>query len=412
VDRTAITDSTPGVSRAGVRRATPWIGVLVLLVVLGAALVMEAHREIADPGDSDAIAFVTGAHLVISDPHHLYSVQAQERVEAALLNIPPADHFLNPYPNLAVGALILSPLGRADLRTATAIAVLISTLLFAVAVLLALRALVPVRSRPVQIAIAIAAVLCIPAVEAIFQWDSLMTVALLGSVLLAERRRYGWAGLLLATLILKPQVLWLVIPALVAARSWRLLGGLLVASAGWTAVSLAITGPQALVALTKLVAGNYPGQSDSSIGLPSLISAATGSGELGFIGAACLGAIVTGGLLWRGQMLRGQPVAAIAVGLVLSLLCSPHVTTEDFMLIVVPVALIARRWPMLALAESVAISTVEIIQLHLPTGAQHLQPFLLAVIAGSTLLAVRPLMPSTSGPPREIRDCELGVRKP
>jgi len=52
--------------------------------------------------------------------------------------------------------------------------------------------------------------------------DSLMTVALLGSVLLAERRKYGWAGVLLATLILKPQVLWLVVPALIAARSWRL----------------------------------------------------------------------------------------------------------------------------------------------------------------------------------------------
>lgn len=363
------------------------------MAVLGTALILEAHREITDPGDSDAISFVTGAHLVVSDPQHLYSAQAQERVEATLLDIPPAGHFLNPYPNIAAGALILSPLGHADLHTATEIAVMVSTLLFAIALLLALRVVAPVRSRPLRLAIALASVLCIPAVEAIFQWDALMTVALLGSVLLAERRHYAWAGLLLATLILKPQVLWLVVPALIAARSWRYLAGLLVGSAVWLAASLVIAGPQGFVALAKLVAGNYPGQSDSSIGLPSLVSAATGSGEVGFIAAGCLGAIAAVLLISSRDFLRGQPVAAVAVGVVLSLLCSPHVTTEDFMLIVLPIALIARRRPLIALGEAVAISAVEIVQLQLPVGAQHLQPVLLAVIGASTLLAARPAAP-------------------
>ena len=59
---------------------------------------------------------------------------------------------------------------------------LASTLLFALALLLEFRWLAPVSSRPVQLAIAVAAVMNIPAVEAIVQWDSLMTVALLGSV--------------------------------------------------------------------------------------------------------------------------------------------------------------------------------------------------------------------------------------
>jgi hypothetical protein len=394
VDQTSISESGLPVLRLAPRRAAQWIAVLLLLAVLGTALILEAHREMTDPGDSDAIAFVTGAHLVISDPQHLYSAQAQERVEATLLNISPADRFLNPYPNLAVGALLLSPLARVDLQTATEIAVLTSTLLFALAFLLALRVLAPVRSRQVRLAIAIATVLCIPAVEAIFQWDSLMTVALLGSVLLADRRRYGWAGLVLATLVIKPQVVWLVVPALVAARSWRYLAGLLVGSVGLIAASLLITGPQAFIALVKLVAGNYPGQSDSSIGLPSLVSAVTGSGEVGFVAAACFGACAAGLLLWRRDLLRGQPVAAVAVGVVLSLLCAPHVTTEDFMLIVMPIALIARRWPLLALGEAVAISVVEIVQLQLPAGAQHLQPLVLVVIAASTILSVRPAMPA------------------
>ncbi len=382
--------------RVALRRAAPWIGALLLLAVLGSALVMEARREIRDPGDSDAIAFVAGAHLVISDPHQLYSPQAQERVEAQLLKLPPADHFLNPYPNLAAGALVLSPLAHLDLQAAAGIAVLTSALLFALALLLALRVLAPVTSRPVRLAIALATALCFPAVEAIFQWDSLMTVALLGSLLLAGRRRYVLAGLILATLVLKPQVLWLVVPALVAARSWRYLAGLLVGSAGWIAASLVVTGPQGFVAMVHLVAGNYPSQSNRSIGLPSLVSAVSGSGEVGFVAAGCLGAIVAVVLLWRGEFLRGQPVVAVAIGVVLSLLCSPHVTIEDFMLIVAPVAIIAQRWPLLALAEGVAISLVEVVQLQLPSGAQHLQPFLLVVIAVSTLLAVRPVVPSIS----------------
>jgi hypothetical protein len=372
------------------RRAAAWIGVVLLTAVLGTALILEAHRETIDPGDSDAIAFVTGAHLVVSDPQELYSPQAQERVEGALLNLPPTTYFLDPYSNIAAGALLLSPLAHVSLRTATAIGVLASTLLFGVALLLALRALAPVRSRPLRAAIAVACVLCIPAVEAIFQWDSLMTVALLGSVLLAARGHRGWAGLLLATLILKPQVIWLVLPALVAARSWRYLAGLLVGSIGLIGLSVLITGPRSLVALTRLVAGNYPGQSNSSIGLPSLVSAATGSGEAGFIAAACLGAIATGLLLWRRELLRGRPVAAVAVGVVLSLLCAPHVTTEDLMLMVVPIALIARRSAVCALIEAVAISAVEVVQLQLPIAAQHLQPVLLGVIAASTVLAVAP----------------------
>jgi len=216
----------------------------------------------------------------------------------------------------------------------------------------------------------------------------------LGSVLLAERRKYGWAGVLLATLILKPQVLWLVVPALIAARSWRYLGGLLLGSIGWIVVSLAITGPNGFVALVQLTARTYPGQTDSSMGLPSLVSALTGSGDAGFIAAGCLGAIAAAFLLWRREVLRGQPVAVVGVGLVLSLLCSPHVTGEDFMLVAVPIALIARRWPLLALSEAIAISAVEIVQLQLPPSAQHLQPFMLAVIAASTLLAVIPMAPS------------------
>jgi hypothetical protein len=411
-------------SRATLPRAAPWVGLLVLVVVLGTALIMEAHRELTDPGDSDAIALVTGGHLVVSDPSHLFSPAAQERTEAQLLHIPAEDHFIAPFTNLAAGALLLSPLAHSDLWVASEISVLASTVLFALALLLAFRLLARVSSRGLRLAIAVAAVLSIPAVEAIVQWDSLMTVALLGSVLLAERRKYGWAGVLLATLILKPQVLWLVVPALISARSWRYLAGLLLGSVGWILVSLVITGPNGFIALAQLLARTYPGQTNSSIGLPSLISSVTGSGESGFIAAACMGGIAAGVLLWRSDLIRDQPVAAVAVGVVLSLLCSPHVTGEDYMLIALPIALIARRRPMLALVEAIAISAVEIVQLQLPPGAQHLQPFVLAVITASVLLTITRVVPpklttslelateSTRGQRRPLPERHRGIQLP
>lgn len=377
-------------SRVALHRAAAGGAALALLAVLSAFLAVEAHREVVDPGDSDSIAFATGARLVLSDPQHLYAPLAQERVEASLLHIPPSDHFLAPFTNLAAGALILSPLSSVDLATGTAFAAILSTMLFAFALLLARRLLAPVPSPPLRLAIAAAAVLCIPAVEAVVQWDSLLTVALLGSVLLAERRSYGWAGLLLATLVLKPQVVWLVVPALVAARSWRYLGGLVLGCAVWLAVSVFIARPAALLALAQLIFSSYPGQADIGVGIPSLISAATGNGGIAFIAAGVLGVIAAAGLLLRRDLLRGRPIAAVAVGVSLSLLCSPHVSLEDLMLLTVPVAFIARRWPKVALCEALAISAVELVQLQFPVGDRHFQPLVLAIVTASAVLALVP----------------------
>ena len=109
----------------------------MLVAVLGTALVMEAHREVTDPGDSDAIALVAGGRLVVSNPTNLYSPVAQERTEAVLLHIPARDHFIAPFTNVAAGALLLSPFAHTDLWVATEISVFVSTLLFALALLLA-----------------------------------------------------------------------------------------------------------------------------------------------------------------------------------------------------------------------------------------------------------------------------------
>jgi hypothetical protein len=328
---------------------------------------------------------------VVTDPQHLYDQTSQERVETRLLNIPASTGFIDPFTNLAAGALILSPLARVNLLAGSAIEALLSLALIAGALLIAVRLLAPVASRPLRLLIAVSAVLSLSAVSAVIQWDSLMAAALLGSVLLAERRHYVWAGVLLATLVLKPQVVWLVVPALVAAGSWRYLEGLLLGIAGWIGVSLLAAGPHALLALGQVIAQTYPGQAGNSVGLPSLVSDVTGSGSLGFVVAAGLGVLATVLLMWRRRALDDRPVVAVALGIALSLLCAPHVSAEDLMLVTLPVVVLARHWPMLALSEALAFSVVEFAQLQLPPGDRHFEPFVLAALTITlVLLIVRP----------------------
>jgi Glycosyltransferase family 87 len=392
------------------RRLAWTLALIALVAVLGAALLSEAQREVNDPGNSDSIAFIAGAHLVLDDPRHLYDPQAQTRVEADLLRIPVGERFLSTYTNIAAGAALLSPLAGYDLRTASALFASGSLLLFAFALMLMLRLLEPLRPRPLRALIAVAAVFCIPAADAIIQWDSLLTVAVLASALLAERRRCAWAGLLLSLLVLKPQVVWLVVPALVAARSWRYLAAFLIGAAGWLTVSVAISGASGLSSLAQLVLRQHVGEAGWSVGAPSLIASLTHSGTLGFVAGAGLGLLATLLLLQRRELLCGRPLAALAIGVPLSLLCSPHVNPQDLMLLALPIAFMARTKPRFALGLALSESAAAGIQLLLPPGARHLYPLLLlATVAAVARLflsartgdpaAARPLrvQPSASG---------------
>lgn len=360
---------------------------LLLLGVLGGALLAEAAREISDPGNSDSIALSAGAHLAATDPHHLYDPAAQIHMEASLLHIPAQDRFLATFTNLAAGAAMLSPLARFDLRTGSAALAAGSVVLFALAMLLMLRLARGVEPRELRLSLALAAVLCIPAVDAIIQWDSLLTAALLGCALLAEHRRPIAAGALLSVLVLKPQVMWLAVPALIAARSWRLLAACLAGACAWVGASVAITGPGGLAALARLMLHQYVGETGRSVGVPSLVADVAGGGA-GFVVAGLLGIVVTAVLLARGGALRGRPVEALAAGVTLSLLCAPHVNPQDLMLLALPLAVLARRSALQALGFALAVSAASVLQLSLPEAMRHLEPFVLAAVTASVVRLV------------------------
>lgn len=376
-----------------------WLAVLVLFAVLGAATASEATREIGDPGDSDSIAFAAAARLVIDDPNHLYDPQAQSAVETSLLNIPRSSGFIAPFYNIAAAAVVLSPLARLSLSQGSVAFALASLVLFAASLLLVLRML---RSVPTSTAllIATASVLSVPAIDAIIQFDSLLCVALLASALLAERRMYLLAGVALATLVLKPQVAWLVLPALAAAGLWRYLIGFVLGAAAWLGASIAIAGPGGLVALLQLIARARIAENGVNADLPAVVSAMSG-GTAGFIAAGAFAVVAVALLWWKRELLRGRPMAALAIGIPLSLLCAPHVSPQDLMLLTVTFAFLARRWALVALLEALALSAAAMVQLAMPMNARHLFPLVLLLVTATTARAVRAR--DTSRTPRERR---------
>ena len=366
-----------------------WLAVLALLAILGAATASEAAREIRDPGDSDSIAFAAAARLVIDNPHHLYDPQAQSAVEASLLHIPRSSGFISPFYNIAAAAVVLSPLARLSLSQASVAFALGSLLLFALSLLLMLRMLQRSVPRSTALLIASASVLSVPAIDAIIQLDSFLCVALLASALLAERRIYILAGVALATLVLKPQVAWLVLPALAASGLWRYLTGFLLGAAAWLGASVAIAGPGGLVALLHLIARARIAETGVNADLPTVVSAVSG-GTAGFVAAGIFAVVAVALLWWKRELLRGRPIAALAIGIPLSLLCAPHVSPQDLMLLTVTFVFLARRWALVALLEALALSAAALVQLAMPINARLLFPLVLLLVTATASRAVRP----------------------
>lgn len=362
--------------RAG--RVLPVILIIVFLVWALDNLAAEAVREVSYPWDSDAIAFFTGARLLATDPSCLYCPDVQKAFEATTIGISPSVGFLNPFTNIAAGALLLEPLSRLDIHTATAIAVGVSVLLLAVAVGLALMLTRDVKPGSLRLLVVVTAVLVVPELHAPFQWDALLAVALLGAAILIERDRPVAAGLLLATLVLKPQVLWLAIPLLALAGAWRVVAGIVAGGAVWLGVSVALTGVSGLEQLVRLIGSVHVAETGRTLGVPGLVSAVTHNDAAAF-GVGLVGAALLVLLVWRLQLVRDRPVEALAGGVALSMLCAPHVYGQDLILLSLGLLLIARRSPAPAIGIGFLLSVLWLIPAWLDR-PDHLELVVLALV--------------------------------
>jgi hypothetical protein len=160
------------------------------------------------------------------------------------------------------------------------------------------------------------------------QPDAFVVLALAAGVVLLERERDWAAGLVLAAILLKPTIAGLVPIALLAAGRWRAAAAFFAAALVVASVAYLNHGPDGLARYLHVVVtyGTEP-NSVPPYTLPGIWPA-------GGIAVRVLEAVVAGAALFAAWRLRAAGVrAVVGIGLLGSLLATPHLHLQDLALI-------------------------------------------------------------------------------
>ena len=346
---------------------------LVVVVLLSVNLLVQVVRGLDAPPRSDFLPFVTGARLLETHPSCLYCIDSQARVQAGVLGYVPTAGFPEPFVNPPLTALLLRPLAGLPLRTGMAVFVLVLLAGLALALRLALRLLPGEWTPRRRLLVAAAGLLSVPAATALVlaQWVPLLVLAAFGAVAALRSRRWVLAGVLLSLLLVKPQTVWLVLPLLVAARSWRVLWGFALGAAGWVVSGVLLVGPGQMLEWPRLVLQRHVSEAHRTVGLPGLLADAVGRDAAAFVTAVVLAVLVVGAAVVMRNRLRGRTDAAVGAGIALSLVCSPHVFPDDLMLMAVPLVLWAPVALLPAVIGALALSAGYELDGWMPLWAEH-----------------------------------------
>jgi Glycosyltransferase family 87 len=372
------------VSSLALRR--PWLlRALALAVAVFAAVdvVLQVREGVMAPARTDWLPFATGGRLLQSDPSCLYCVSAQASTQAGILGYVPAAGFPQPFVNPPLTALLLRPLAGLPLATGMALFVLLLLGGLAVALRVGGSLLPHAWPREGRVVALAAFALSIPAATALLlaQWAPLLLLAALLALVALRRGRAVLAGLLLAVLLVQPQTVWLVVPLLAVAGSWRVLIGFGAGAAGWVLSGLALVGPAQLVQWPQLVLGRQTGEAHRTVGLPGMVAEWLGRDGVAFPVAVALALLAVGGaVLLRGR-LRGRADVAVACGIALSLVCAPHVFPDDLMLLAATAVVWAPHAPRRAVALGLLLSPAYELDGVLPLWLAHCTTLVAAAVA-------------------------------
>jgi Glycosyltransferase family 87 len=355
-----------------VTRLTWWRAGAALATLGGAELVAQAVRGWRFVEHSDYVAVATAGRILGAGSSCVYCPPVEARAQARLLGHPP-DIGVMLYANPPPAAWLLRPLAALPLRTGAAV-FLAASLVALVAAAALLRRLLPSgQASRWRLVVAGCAVSIPPGVSALayVQWDPLLLLAASGAVVLAPRRDGPLAGALLSVLLVKPQLVWLAVPALLLGGHRRTLVGLLAGGCAWLAGSVAAVGPGGLVDWYRSVLAMGVGDSGKTAGVPGLLVQLTGRSAVA-LPATLLCALGAVALLWRVRSrLRADRSLALAAGLALSLLTAPHVFGGDLLLLAPLLVLVGRRRPEVAIAAAVGLEVTDLLQRTAPGVPSH-----------------------------------------
>jgi hypothetical protein len=337
---------------------------LVSMVLLVALQLLMWYKAVDGRGGPDAyvrgIDFaptLTGARIVRDgEGPRLYDLATQraalEQVLAPYKTLP-ADTIL-PYLHPPFEALLIAPLLGLSYGTLYLLWSGLTLLAFVGSLALLARAL-PVAGRPRWFLVA---ALC--SYQAIYQvlWlgqsSPLVTLGLCGSFLALKRGRPGWAGVALALVAIKPQMLLVTGPVLLLMGRWRALASCAAVLAGASVLAMPILGPLWPLHYLRFLsaingwAGNkyiYPVIMHNWRGLATNL---LGGVAPGLVGPAVtlltlVAAVVLLGAWWRarsevtGAAWGEQSDLLWALGCLLAVLVAPHLYMADLTSLALPV---------------------------------------------------------------------------
>jgi hypothetical protein len=383
----------------------------VYLVVRSLA---DLHMAFGGGTAVDYLAIASAGRLVHAGSSCIDCTAPLAAAQAQLLGYMPATSatFPIPFVNPALMAWLIQPLAGLPLQTGADLFVTANVAAMALSAVILVRRMRPALGGLIATCLVITVAFSLEAGTGILlgQSDGLMLLGATLAIEALDHRRPVLAGLLLAPLLLKPQLVWLVPPALVAARQWRMLLALCAGALAVLLGSIAVAGPGHLLDAAGLVtAPAYAHLDLQGNSIPALIARPLGSNAAAWVAALALALVAVVGMAVSRARLREHPVPAVAVGIGLSVLLSPHLGDYSLMLLAVPVAVLVARAQMLVLGLAAAYTLAS---LWNPLEGIHESTVSLVLLAGVVAIAWRELTLRPKAPAMRLsgRATATGVR--
>jgi hypothetical protein len=378
----------------GADRAIAWTKMLTLAWALSALMLIVITRGGSTPDPwgrplaTDFVSFWTAAKLVLDGaPGSAWNPIVHAAAERASFG-PETGYAADYYAFFYPPPFLLICLPLALLPYGTAVAIWLVTT--GAAYLAAIRALLPPRWPAVLVALAFPALL----VNAEHGQNGALSAALLGVAALELDRRPRLAGASLGVLCFKPQLAFLVVPALVVARRWRSLAWA-AAMAGMLCLgSIQVLGEVAWRGFLSNAALAQNALQEGWVAFAKLVSTFAAARLLGMDLSTAWAAQVVVSITALSVMLmvaRGRPgaPAEVATLAVAACLATPFVLDYDLMLLAVPLAWLAAEaerggylpWEKLVLVAAFALPLVA--RPLAMRGGVPVAPLMLTVLLGA-----------------------------
>lgn len=342
----------------------PRLAAFTLVCACLGNVLAEGLRSVRDAYNTDFVSsFYSAADMLRRGDDAIYCASCLQSHAEKLFHTG-SSIFSFQYDNPPLGAWLLQPLTYLTPQTALAVFLLASLLAVGAAAWL-LRS--DITRDPRRMLIAVLAFASLPAAMtfAYGQWDGLLALVAAGAYVAIGRDRQFAAGLLIAVVLFKPQLVWLVPVVFAIAGSWRVLLGIVVGVVGWALSSIAILGPSDTLLWLRQISPNIIARTGLSI--PHLMVSFGASSTVVIAAAATLALAATITLIVARQRLR--PLSRqqlLSLGFLISMLAAPHLLSYDLVVLAPLIILWAVDHERHALIATLVLSAAFLLDLLLP----------------------------------------------